>query len=277
MLFNTRFAQPAFREGRFENIEADIINEGVELALNYVAVDKAEFSWDVNFNVAYNNNVVRNFGGLINTGDIDGQGLTGAFAQRIAGGQPLYAYFLREFGGFDDEGQPIYVGEGDRQVFTGDSPLPIVTGGLTNSFRFGNWDANVFFSGQFGFSIYSNTDNAFFTAGALAAGRNTTSVVVGNGESRAAAPDVSTRFLERGDFVRLQNASIGYNVPVGSGALSNLRISVTGQNLFVITGYSGQDPEVSISKPINGVPSVGIDYTAYPRARTVTVGVNASF
>ena len=278
LLFNLRLAAPAFVPERFDNIDADVINEGVELALNYVAVDKPDFSWDVNFNIAYNNNIVSGFSGIINTGDIDGQGLTGAFAQRIANGQPLYSYFLREFGGFDADGQPIYVGAGDQQVFSGASPLPVWTGGLTNSFRFGNWDANFFFSGNFGQSIYSNTANAFFTAGALAAGRNVTRDVVNNGESRTAAPDVSTRFLEKADFVRLQNASIGYSVPVnGTSVVSNLRFSVTGQNLFVITGYSGQDPEVSISKPINGVPSVGIDYTAYPRARTVTIAVNASF
>ncbi|MEL7163743.1 MAG: SusC/RagA family TonB-linked outer membrane protein, partial [Bacteroidota bacterium] len=232
--------------------------------------------WDVNFNIAYNNNVVQNFAGLINTGDIDGQGLTGAFAQRIAQGQPLYAYFLRPFGGFDAEGISIYP-EGDVQQFTGDSPLPTTTGGITNSFTFGNFDASIFFSGQFGHTIYSNTANAFFTAGSLANGRNVLRDVVGNGEGAFNAPDVSTRFLEKGDFVRLQNLSFGYSVPVQGNVLSALRFTVSGQNLFVIDSYSGQDPEVSISKPIDGVPSIGIDYTAFPRARTITLGLNASF
>ncbi len=276
LLIQVRSAQPALQPFVFRNLDADIINEGVELAINYVAVDNDNFSWDINFNVGYNNNVVQNFAGLINTGDIDGQGLTGAFSQRIAEGQPLYAYFLRPFGGFDDEGISIYP-LGDVQQFTGDSPLPTTTGGITNSFRYGNFDASIFFSGQFGHTIYSNTANAFFTAGSLANGRNVTRDVVGNGEGNLNAPDVSTRFLEKGDFVRLQNASIGYSVPVSGNVLSGLRFTLSGQNLFVIDSYSGQDPEVSISKPIDGVPSIGIDYTAYPRARTVTLGLNASF
>ena len=277
LLIQVTSAQPAVQPFVWQNLDADVINEGVELAINYIAVDNGSFTWDVIFNVGYNNNVVKNFDGLINTGEISGQGLTGAFAQRIAEGQPLYAFFLRDFGGFDAEGNSIYP-EGDFQQFTGQSPLPKYTAGLTNQFAFGNFDMNLFFTGQFGFYIYNNTANAFFTAGALANGRNVSSDVVGNGEGNLNAPDVSTRFVEKGDFVRLQNASIGYTIPTsGDGVLSNMRLSVTGQNLFVITGYSGQDPEVSISKPINGVPSVGIDYTAYPRSRTVTFGLSASF
>lgn len=276
LLIQVTSAQPAVQPFVWQNLDADVINEGVELAINYIAADGPNFTWDVIFNVGYNNNIVKNFGGLINTGEISGQGLTGAFAQRIAEGQPLYAFFLRDFGGFDSEGNSVYP-DGDFQQFTGQSPLPKWTGGLTNQFGFGNFDVNLFFTGQFGFYIYNNTANAFYTAGALANGRNVSTDVVGNGEGNLNAPDVSTRFVEKGDFVRLQNASIGYTLPINEGVLSNLRLSVTGQNLFVITGYSGQDPEVSISKPINGVPSVGIDYTAYPRARTVTFGLSASF
>lgn len=269
-------AQPAPTPFTFRNLDANVLNEGVELALNLVAVDKEAFSWDIGFNVAYNNNIVQNYDGLVNTGQINGQGLTGAFAQRIAEGQPLYAYFLREFGGFDDEGITIYP-NGDVQEFTGNGPLPNLTGGLTNRFQFGNLDVNVFLTGQFGHYIYSNTENAYFTAGALNNGRNVTANVVGNGESPLNSPDVSTRFLEKGDFVRLQNATIGYTVPMSGDVISNLRFTLTGQNLFVLTNYSGQDPEVSISKSIDGFPSAGIDSNAYPRARTIVFGMNASF
>ncbi len=157
------------------------------------------------------------------------------------------------------------------------SPLPVVTGGLTNRFTFGNLDLNIFFSGQFGHYVYNNTANAFFTAGAFNNGRNVSTDVVGSGEGVLNSPDVSTRFLEKADFVRLQNATLGYTVPMNSEVFSSLRFTLTGQNLFVITGYSGQDPEVSVDKSLNNVPSAGIDYLAYPRARTVTFGLNATF
>ena len=276
LLIQVVSAQPAVTPFVWTNLDADVINQGVEFSLNGVAVDNDNFSWEILGNVAYNKNIVENFNGLINTGDIDGQGLTGAFSQRIAEGHPLFAYFLREFIGFDSEGISEYA-EGDFQKFTGDSPLPTINAGLTNTFRYGGFDLNVFFNGQFGHYIYSNTRNAYFTAGALANGRNVTRDVVGNGEGALNAPDVSTRFLEKGDFVRLQNVTLGYNIPVGESILSSLRFFVTGQNLFVITNYSGQDPEVDVNKAIDGVPSFGIDYTTYPRARTYTVGLNVSF
>jgi iron complex outermembrane receptor protein len=276
LLFITPQAQPSFREFEIENLDADVLNEGVELSINVVAVAKPNFSWNINFNAGYNNNVVQNFDGNINTGEINGQGLSGAFAQRISEGQPLYAFYLRPFGGFDDEGNSIYP-EGDRQQFVDASPLPNLTGGLTNTFTAGNLDLTIFFAGQFGHHVYSNTANAYFTYGAINNGRNVTTDVLGTGEGALNSPDVSTRFLEKADFVRLQNATIGYTVPMSGNVISNLRFTVTGQNLFVITGYSGLDPEVSINKSLNGVPSAGIDYVAFPRARTIVFGMNATF
>ncbi len=94
----------------------------------------------------------------------------------------------------------------------------------------------------------------------------------------ANAPDVSTRFLEKGDFLRVQNLAIGYNFNLdGDGFIKNLRTYANVQNLFVFTPYTGLDPEVNVNKSLNDVPSLGIDYTAFPRPRTLTVGLNVTF
>lgn len=276
LLIQVTSAQPAVNPFVWKNLDADVVNQGVELSLNLVAVDKSSFDWNIIGNVAYNKNEVKNFSGLINTGEINGQGLTGAFAQRIAEGQPLFAFFVREFDGFDENGITKYKG-GDVQKFVGASPIPKVTAGLTNTFRFGDLDFSFFFNGQFGHYLYDNNANALFTAGSLANGRNVRSDVVGNGEGKLNAPDVSSRFLEKADFVRLQDVTLGYNVKTGLKNISNLRLYVTGQNLAVFTGYSGQDPEVNTNKSLNGVPSLGIDYNAFPRARTILIGANISF
>ena len=87
----------------------------------------------------------------------------------------------------------------------------------------------------------------------------------------------SSRFLEKGDFVRLANASIGYNFDVKSKWIKTLNASLSGQNLALFTKYSGLDPEVDVDKSIRGVPSRGFDYTAYPKARTITIGLNIGF
>jgi TonB-dependent starch-binding outer membrane protein SusC len=276
LLISTTLAQPAVTDFAWRNLDAEIINKGIEISIEADAVNKGDFKWTINGNIAFNKNEVQNFGGLINTGAINGQGLTGAFAQRIAQGQPLYAFFLREFGGYDAGGITEYP-NGDVQQFLGKSPLPTTNMGLTNTFRYKNLDLTVFFSGQYGHYIYNNTANAFFTAGSLANGRNVTKDIVGNGEGSLNAPDVSTRFLEKGNFTRLQNLTLGYNVKPNSKIISSLRVYLNGNNLFVITDYSGQDPEVNTNKSIDGVPSASIDYTAYPRARTWTFGVKAAF
>lgn len=277
LLFQTFSAQPAAQDFVWENLDANVVNKGIEFSLDYDLFNDEDFYWNLGFNISYNDNMVEDFDGSVQTGEINGQGLTNAYAQLLAGGQPLFSYYLREFGGFDENGQTIYP-NGDVQTFTGKSALPTTNLGISTRVEYKNWDLSTFLTGQFGFYVYNNTENAFFTAGALNSGSNVTRNVVGNGEAANNAPDVSTRFLEKGDFLRLQNATLGYNFDINEESfLKSLRLSLTGQNLFLITDYSGLDPEVNTDKSLNGIPTAGIEYTTYPRATTVTLGLNVSF
>ncbi|MGC1203894.1 MAG: SusC/RagA family TonB-linked outer membrane protein [Flavobacteriaceae bacterium] len=278
LLFRIDSAQPAPQPFVFTNLDATLLNQGIEFAIDYDVIDQEDLTWNLNFNVAYNENELQNFGGLIPAGTIYGQGLSQAFSQILAGGQPLFSYFVREFEGFDSNGQPI----GDNQTFVGKSALPNVTGGLSTSVNYKNWDFSAYFNSQFGGYNYFNTQNALFTGGSIFGGRNVTTDVPTNGESGIAEAAVSTRFLYKSDFVRLQNATLGYNFNLKEGAaFTNLRIFVNGQNLFVITDYPGLDPEVNTAPNadnlLNGLPTAGIDYAAYPNPRTITFGLNAQF
>ena len=226
---------------------------------------------------------------IIDTGPINGNGLTGAFAQRLQAGQPLFSFYMAEFTGFDENGNPTYVdvdgnGEGDPDAdkkFVGEDAQPDWTAGLSLNATYKNFDFAAYFNGQFGFSVYNATDNAFFNAGGITIAKNVTTDVLTSGEAPGSSVAVSTRFLEKGDFVRLQTLSVGYNVPMsGEGLFDSLRFSVTGQNVFLITGYSGLDPEVSTntgSLNASNIPTAGIEYAAFPRPRTFTLGVNARF
>ncbi|MBT8210195.1 MAG: TonB-dependent receptor, partial [Eudoraea sp.] len=282
--------QPAVDPFQFGNFDASILNQGIELALAYDFVQTDNTTFGASFNIAYNENEVQDFDGAINTGEINGQGLSGAFAQRLESGRSIFSYYMAIFEGFDSDGLPTYRdvdgnGTGDPigdQTFVGEDALPDITSGLSLNFSSGNWDASAYFSGQFGFYVYNNTANGFFTGGAINNARNVTQELLQLDplESGGASADVSTRFLEKGDFVRLQNATIGYNWPLsGESALKSLRFSLTGQNLFLITDYSGLDPEVSSATGDlgSGVPSRGIDWAAFPNPRTITFGINASF
>ena len=281
LLFNVLAAQPSVQPFLFLNLpDSKVVNQGVEVSLGYDLISSDDLTWNASLNVAYNDNMVEELQGEFDAGTIRGQGLSLAFAQKLKAGQPLFSYFLREFEGFDPAtGQPV---QSDVQDFVDKSALPNLTGGLSTSLSYKRWTASAYFAGQFGHYIYNNTANAFFTAGAFRGGRNVTSDVLTAGESFDAAADVSTRFLESGDFVRFQNATVSYNWPVsGDGFFSSLVVSVTGQNLFVITDYSGLDPEISSSPAggdlLNGLPVFGIDYAGYPRPRTFTFGLNAKF
>ena len=281
LLFNVLAAQPSVQPFLFLNLpDSKVVNQGFELSLGYDLISSDELTWNATLNAAYNDNMVESLQGEFDAGTIRGQGLSLAFAQKLKAGEPLFSYFLREFEGFDPAtGQPVQT---DVQDFVGKSALPNLTGGLSTSLSYKRWTASAYFSGQFGHYIYNNTANAFFTAGAFRGGRNVTSDVLTAGESFDAAADVSTRFLESGDFVRFQNATVSYNWPLsGDEFFSSLVFSVTGQNLFVITDYSGLDPEVSSSPSggdlLNGLPVFGIDYASYPRPRTFTFGLNAKF
>ena len=289
LLIRTPPPFPATTPFQFRNQDATIVNQGVEVALGYDFIQSEDVNFSANFNIAYNDNEIQDFAGAINAGPINGPGLSGAFAQRFESGVSICSYYMAEFLGFDSSGNPIYedvdgngIGDPDAdKKFVGEDALPDITTGLSLNLSVKNWDFSTYFSGQFGFSVYNNTANSFFNAGQIGTARNVTQNVVTSGEDPGASTAVSTRFLESGDFVRLQNATIGYNWPLKEdSAFKSLRLSLTGQNLFLITDYSGIDPEVSVATGnLNAaeLPTRGIDWAAFPNPTTITFGINASF
>ena len=278
LLLRANTAQPASSATFFKNVDGTVENKGWEFSLAYAAIDKTDASLTISGNVSHNENTLKDFKGAFDAGTIRGQGLSLAYAQRLADGQPLFSYHVREFEGFDANGQPI----GDNQTFVGKSALPVWNYGISLNARYKSFDLAMYFTGQADFYVYNNTANAFFTAGSINNARNVTPNVLTSGEAGSAEAAVSTRFLEKGDFFRMQNFSVGYNVGLGDMKfLKKLRFYVTGQNLFLITDYSGLDPEISSAAAnrdlLNGLPTAGIDYSAYPRPRTFTIGLNAQF
>lgn len=287
LLFLADAIQPAPAGTRiWQNIDGDVVNEGVELTLFGDIVNTEDWSFTLGGNFSFLRNDFRNFSGSIPTGNIDGPGLTGAFAQLIESGHPINSFYMPEFAGFDDAGIPQYFDadgnltpnastEAERR-FVGD-PNPNLIVGLNANVAYKNWDLGVNMNGAFGHQIYNNTANTLFK-GNLNNGRNIPAGLVGNGEDVSSANAVSTRFLESGDFLRLNNLTFGYTLSENQlpDYIQGLRFFVTAQNLFVLTNYSGFDPEVDTIKAIDGVTSFGIDYQAFPRPKTIVLGLNVS-
>lgn len=267
--------QPSAQPFVGRNVGVEVVNKGVELAVHYEVLSNNKGGLSFGVLGAYNDNVLENFEATLDAAGLNGQGLSGAFVQRIVGGQPLYSYYLRESEGFDQNGLEIFKEDAASQL--NKSPFPKYTFGFITRARYQNWDLSANLYGQSGNYIYNNTANAFFTKGSLGNGRNVPEEVLLSEESPVNAPNPSTRFLEKGDFLRMQNLSLGYTFTLNRRFIERIRISGTGENLFVLTSYSGLDPEVNINMPYNGNPSVGIDYTPYPRARTFSLGLSAMF
>jgi TonB-dependent starch-binding outer membrane protein SusC len=279
LLFLADFPQPGSNNFQWVNLPGIVRNDGLEFGLNFTAIqgDKNKFSWDIGYNMTFLKNTVLEFGAnQVPTGNINGQGLSGAFAQVIADGLPLFTYKMPVFLGYDKNGRNRFGFNGEDR-FLG-SALPKFTAGLTNNFTLGKWSTSIFINAVTGFYVYNNTANAYFLKGSLKNSFNVNYDVVNSNEDAFNTGAVSSRFLEKGDFLRLSNASIGYTFQLNKKSVfKSLGLNVAGQNLLLITRYSGIDPEVNVNKARDNVPSRGIDYGAYPSARTYTFGLTARF
>lgn len=266
-----------------------ITNKGLELDLSYRHKTGNGLSYEIGGNATFISNVVNNSPySVIPSGSASGSGLTSATINGYVNGQPIGTFFLKEFTGFDDKGVSTFRdvdGDGmitDKDRIAAGSALPTSQYNLYGNIGFKGFDLSVNFNAVNGNKIYDNTANSNFYKLRLSKGINTTPEAVESlNESTNNSAPVSTRYLKDASFIRLNNLTLGYNFNTKSLKInrwiSALRLSVTGQNLFVITKYNGYDPEVNTDRTINGVSSYGIDYLSYPKAKTLVFALNVSF
>jgi len=134
-------------------------------------------------------------------------------------------------------------------------------------------------NGAFGHFIYNNTANAvlaFNNLGKRNIGKRELDIAIRDGEKTVNPTSASSRYLEKGDYLRMANLTLSYNVGAVGKVFKSSSVYITAQNLFIITDFSGFDPEVNVDKAQNGIPSFGLEYTPYPSARTFNLGVNFS-
>ena len=280
--------QPGPPSPRNKNLPGNLINRGAEVALSYKVIDSDEMTWDISGNASFLSNKVKNFGGFISTGGLNGQGLSDSYAQVITNNQPAYTYYLYEFKGYDASGNSIYTDAAGNDTGLGTAskklldkqPLPKINVGFSTNFTYKNFDLGASFYGAFGHYIYNNTSNAYFFKGAFLGGKNVTQEVATSPQAQSDPNAPSTKYLEKGDFLRMGNLTLGYTIK-GSALerfkIKTARFFVNGSNLFIITSYKGADPEVDTDKSLNGVPSAGMEYLSYPRDRSVSLGLNVTF
>ncbi|MFO7847710.1 MAG: SusC/RagA family TonB-linked outer membrane protein [Balneolaceae bacterium] len=240
----------------------EVSNEGVELALGYMVLQDENKSWNVGITAATFSSVLESlssgdleFGERQLISNVGAPGLNDTPMIRVKEGRSFGELWGPKFAGVNEEGDFLFedadgelVGSGeltsaDDQVIG--NGLPDFTFGIDNTFNYKNWDLNMFWRGAFGHDL-ANTFDVFYSNPNFAGSYN---LKKGSEDSPIReSPQWSSLYVEDASFMRLENLSIGYNVNLPAEAgVKELRLSVTGNNLWTITGYGGVDPEVRFS------------------------------
>lgn len=272
----------------FQNF-GEMENKGFELTINVNAVSRPDFLWDVNFNIAQNRNNIKKLAQPIPVYNRD--------IIRMEEGIPMYSFWMHNQLGVDPEtGNPIWETKEPGRPFdpnidrfiVGDA-WPDFFGGLTNTLKFKNFDAMIFFQYSLGndqlnwnrfFQEHGGTRNTNFLASQLDRWQRPGDITMVPRMTNAnyAANLRPSRFVEDGSFLRLKNLSIGYTLPsswIKKLGMSAARVYVSGQNLLTFTNYSGMDPEVNATA--STATTQGVDFYAMPQPRVYMGGFNITF
>ncbi len=315
-------------------------NKGVEIQLGATPFQTKNFTWNSNFNIAFNKNKVESLGGIQSqTRNSGWQGSDGVDDYLVQVGQPvglMYGFVTDGFYKIDDfnyntttaaytikpgiavngvygapqpgslkwkdlNGDGVITADGDRQVI-GNANADF-TGGWTNQFTYKNFDLSVFVNFVVGNDIYNAnklewTDGAFPNLNVLDIMNNRFTYINSSG-TRVTDPTELAKInanatiwtpvrvqrwwlhswaVEDGSYLRFNNVTLGYTLPknvLGKLKISNFRVFGTVNNLGTISNYSGYDPDVTARRSDPLTP--GVDFAAYPRAKTWLLGVNVTF
>jgi len=276
LLLDPLVSEPGPAVRVWQNIDGEVYNSGVELGLTGYVLNRDDLQLSIGVNLAFLSNELRNYDGPdLLAGQLFGQGSSGATSQVMTNGMPLNTYYTRNYEGLGDDGVSIYSNDGEFE-FLGDPNADVIAGFTINA-NISDFTIGLNFNGAYGHQLFNNTAMSVIPIGNIG-NRNIDSALIGGGTQESTANPISSssRYIEEGAFTKLANATLGYNFGE-AGPFKGLSVSLTGQNLFIITDYSGFDPEVNTVNLRNGIPSSGIEYLPYPSARAFILGLNASF
>jgi len=243
-------------------------------------IDTKDFSWDIDVNGATLDNEIKNLPvSEILSGTISGPGQSGVYANIYKSGYAAGSFYLLDHIGFDENGADIYkdvnddgvINSNDRIIIEG--AIPKFSYGLNSNMRYKNFDFSFSIIGQTGGYLLNNTGLNALNINNLASDRNVATGYYDSGANSANSPQLSTLYLEKSDFLRLNTARIGYTFSTKKiNWMQGITLYVTGSNLLTITDYTGYDPLINSPKSSGGNQSLGIDYASYPTSRTFIFG-----
>ena len=287
----------------YKNV-GEVENKGFEATLGVDIIKNKDWNWNVSANIATNKNKIKKLYGdkseiIINNAQ---SGIVGPADKILKPGYDIDSWYTTEWAGVDPaNGDPLWymTDEDGKRVKTNKYALasknPVICGssnpdfygGFSTSLSWKNFDLSAIFGYSVGGKIYNYMRMEFDSDGAYT-DRN--QMKLKDGWSRwekegdiATHPkavygntsnsnSVSSRYLETASYLRLRNLTIGYNIPVKK-YINQLRVYVSGENLFVVSGFSGIDPEVP---PLNNGAGTGVASSVYPQTRKFMLGLNIS-
>ncbi len=282
LLFNYTVPQPPYPFGSVVANVGSLRNEGVELSLNWLALQGRDLELALGGNVSLLRNEVLSLSGDINGVPVNTDYVGMGFNAYLIEGQPIGTFNILKHEGkeegtneelvVDMDGNGI-IDQGDRspdRYFAG-SALPTYTFAFFPSIRYKGFDLSMLWRGSGGNKIYNSIKTSFSYFENLGKSNLLKSAVETGLFTSKYGSDL---WLEDGSFVRFDNLTLGYTFRPGSiKYIQSLRLSLTGNNLAVFTKYTGLDPELNVS----GGNGSGGDAGIYPRTRNMAIGLNITF
>jgi iron complex outermembrane receptor protein len=289
LLFEYVVPRPPYQHDRMIANIGSMLNKGLEIALSYDVIKNENTTLTLAGNVAFLRNEVLTLGGSLNGIPMNtnyvGWGATSAY---LIEGHPIGTFYIHKHTGVNESGEETVLDRDENGVidqgntsadrYIAGSALPTYTYALTPTFRHKNFDVSMVWRGSGGNKIYNNMRHSLSMLEILGRANVLESAIPLGIRTSQYASDV---WLEDGSFFRLDNVTVGYNIPFENVKfIDRLRVSLTGNNLLLFTNYSGVDPEVNVSGSNPGgfdLNTFGGDRGAYPRARSFAVGLNVVF
>ncbi len=285
---NTGYSNKTVNIGSMEN-------KGLEIVLNTDNVVTRNFKWSSNINMAFNRNKITKLDGDQTTL----AGNDGRYLNSLIVGESIGIFYGPKYAGVDpNNGDALYYKKDNTTTndynkaenFVVGNPNPKLIAGFGNTISYRGVDLSVLFQGVFGNQIMNGAGG--FMSASFDWFDNQTRDQIGRWQKKGDITQIpqlrlaggngisaSSRYIENGDYVRLKNVTLSYNIP--ATAISNLHLTsarfyVTGVNLLTFTKYKGWDPEVNADYRA-GNRNQGGDFYSAPQIRNISVGLNLGF
>lgn len=266
----------------------EISNKGIELMTEVSIVRNRNLHWSLSFNIAHNKQLIVKLSNdqfkiqNANVGEIAGSGQSGQLACILKEGEEISSFYGPKCLGLDNLGRYIYkdvdkndtIDSRDKEIIG--HALPRLTYGIANTITYKGFELSFFLRGVYGNDIFNNArmvmvDPSKFPGQVY----KETLVTPLNSEMQK---EFNSYYIEKGSYLRLQSANLGYNFNAKNKLIKKCKVYIAGENLFVITNYSGMDPEMAAQNGFEGILAQGIDFGGLPPLiRSFILGIDITF